>query len=744
METIAGKNNQQKDGGLPSLVSHDITGNTYDDKFLRVVFSNSPIGVYLVQDRKFKFVNPEFCRQTGYSEDELLSAASLDLVHPDDRDIASENAIKMLKGQQSWPYEFRVTNKSGEIRWILETVSPIQYKGRRAVIGNFMDITKRKWAEEALRESRASFYNIVERSADGIVVTDKEGTVLFVNRTLETILNRKSEELIGEMFGLPVISGETTEIDIVGKTGEPGAGEMCVVETEWEGEPACLISLHDITERRQAERDLMIKDKAIASSLNVIGIADFDGNLNYANPSFLKMWGYDSEGEILGKSISEFWPTEEQVQKAISAIYEKSSWQGELVINRTDGSGLYGQLSVSPVIDSSNRPIAMMISFIDLTERRQMENEIKHAAEEWRATFDSMDEYISIHDKDYKIVRVNRGFAKAFKLEPIELLGKYCYELFHGTKAPCLDCPYERAVATKKPAMAEFFEPQLGIHIEITISPIFNELGEIIGCVHIARDITERRQAQQAQERLSQQLQDKISELEAFSYGIAHDLRSPMLSIEGLSRLLREDILNQKVENVQEDVRLLESGVKKMQQFLNRTLEYSRAGKLVKSPRNISFDKLVREVVSEFTEQLNSVEATISVPDTFPGVCVDRMRIKEVLTNLIQNSINYRDKATPLKIEIGHCLSKEKTVFFVRDNGSGIDKYEVKKVFSLFYRGTSDSEGSGIGLAIVKRIIEAHGGKIWIEQGQAGKGTVVCFTLPQQSRVINGGNNGKD
>ena len=168
------------------------------------------------------------------------------------------------------------------------------------------------------------------------------------------------------------------------------------------------------------------------------------------------------------------------------------------------------------------------------------------------------------------------------------------------------------------------------------------------------RDITERKQAQQAQERLSRQLQAKVSELEAFSYGIAHDLRSPLVSIEGFSRLLREDIQNQKVENVQEDIRLLESGVRKMQDFLNSTLEYSRAGHLIKRTKNVSFSKIVNEVITEFNEQISSIGATVSMAKTFPRVYADRAMITQVLTNLIQNSIKYRDKTVPLKIEIGH------------------------------------------------------------------------------------------
>ena len=118
------------------------------------------------------------------------------------------------------------------------------------------------------------------------------------------------------------------------------------------------------------------------------------------------------------------------------------------------------------------------------------------------------------------------------------------------------------------------------------------------------------------------------------------------------------------------------------------------------------------------------------------------MMIKRVLTNLIQNSIAYRDETRLLTIEIGYRLSEGEAAFFVRDNGMGIDASEMEKVFALFYRGTAEGEGSGAGLAIVKRIIEAQGGRIWIES-QPGEGTTMCFTLPQQGGTNNGDNNGE-
>jgi PAS domain S-box-containing protein len=587
-----------------------------EEKYREVINTSIDAVIAIGPEMKVTVWNQGATRIFGYGEKEMLGQSLMKIV-PELYHQKKKKGFSHFINTGSGPIIGKVTEVTGlkmdgtEVPIEL-SLSSSKIGGKFIATAIVRDITERKQAERALQESRTNFYNIVERTADGIVIVNKQGITLFVNKTLESILHRRADELLGEMFGLPIIDGETTEIDIVLKSGEHGVGELSVVETEWKGEPAYLISLRDITERRKAENELMIKEKAIASSVNAISIADHDGNLTYVNPAFLKMWGFNSDAEVLGMSILEFCPKDDLSQNTIKALYEKKSWQGELVQKRENGVEFFSQLSINPVMDNDDRPIAIMASFIDLTERKR---------------------------------------------------------------------------------------------------------------------------AEEVQKILSQRLQAQVSELEAFSYGIAHDLRSPLVSIEGFSHLLREDIRDLKAENVEEDIRLLESGVKRMQGFLNDTLEYSRSGQMIKRTRDVSISEIIKEVLAALNEQINAIGATVLVAKTFPNIYADSSRIKQVLDNLIQNSIKYRDKTVPLKIEIGHYLSKKETVFFVKDNGLGIDECEVEKVFALYYRGTAEGEGSGIGLTVVKKVIEAHGGRAWVQQGKTEKGTTMCFTLPQQNEI---------
>ncbi len=172
-------------------IARDISDRKQAEDFFKGLFTNSPIGVYIVQDRKFKVVNPQFLKITGYDEEELLEKDSFTLVVPEDRAAVRENAIKMLKGERSTPYEYRAITRSGEIRWIMETVTSIQYQGKRAALGNFMDITERKNAEKAIIQ-----LNEVLRLINKIIRHDILNDLTAISGALETYVETRDERLL--------------------------------------------------------------------------------------------------------------------------------------------------------------------------------------------------------------------------------------------------------------------------------------------------------------------------------------------------------------------------------------------------------------------------------------------------------------------------------------------------------------------------------------------------------------------
>ncbi|RLA92719.1 MAG: hypothetical protein DRG25_05830, partial [Deltaproteobacteria bacterium] len=172
------------------------TESKWADEFSKILILTSPIGIYIVQDSKFKLVSPKFQKITGYSEDKLIGMNPLSLVFPEDREMVRENAVKMLKRERLSPYEFRVIAGSGETRWIMETVTSIQYQGRRAALGNFMDITELKQMREALREREERYRMLIQQSVEAIYLFDPETKrILEANPAFLNLLGYKAPEI---------------------------------------------------------------------------------------------------------------------------------------------------------------------------------------------------------------------------------------------------------------------------------------------------------------------------------------------------------------------------------------------------------------------------------------------------------------------------------------------------------------------------------------------------------------------
>ena len=229
-------------------------------------------------------------------------------------------------------------------------------------------------------------------------------------------------------------------------------------------------------------------------------------------------------------------------------------------------------------------------------------------------------------------------------------------------------------------------------------------------------------------EGLVNELENKNAELERFTYTASHDLKSPLITIRGFLGYLEKDAREGNFERLKKDIDRISVAAQKMQQLLDDLLELSRIGRIVNELEVLSFDSIVQDVLGLVEGQINESGVKIKVTPNMPDVYGDRVRLIEVVQNLVDNAVKFSKDQPDPQIVVGFRIDNGENVFFVKDNGIGIEPQYHKKIFGLFDKLNQSSKGTGIGLALVKRIVEVHGGRIWVES-EAGKGSTFYFTL---------------
>jgi PAS domain S-box-containing protein len=575
----------------------------------------SPVGVYIVQDGKFCYANPAFQSCIGYRENELVGMDSLEFVFPEDREMVKENAIKMLKGEVTSAYQFRVIHKTGSIRWVMESVSSIQYGGRRATLGNYMDITERKEAEEAPKDSEERYRELADSITDVFFAMDENLRYTYWNKASEILTGTRSEDAIG-------------------------------------------------------------------------------------------------------KTISEVFPDTpgtrraEKVYRDVLRTRQSQTFANDFDIN---GTHYIFEISAYPSRDG----ISVFVR--DITERKKAEEATRQAAQEWRETFDSISDAISIHGKDYRIRRANAAFADIFDMEPDRAIGKHCYELHKGTK-PISGCPHQQTLASKKPAVAEFYESHLGKHLLECTSPILDMRGEVVGTVHVTRDITKQKE-------LNEQLMmaDRLASVGELAAGAAHELNNPLTSILGFSRLLMEKRVP---DDVREDLEIICSEAQRATEVIKQLLEVAREHQPVKQPNQMN--RIVEDVLKlrAHEHRMHNIKVERRLATALPEIMVDYSQMRQVLLNVVINAEQSMSEArNGGTLTISTRRRNSSVVISVADDGPGISQEHLGKIFNPFFTTKKPGKGTGLGLSICYRIVTEHGGQIYA-RSQSEKGATFLVELP--------------
>jgi len=463
------------------------------------------------------------------------------------KEIAPKTEVIIITGHGAIESAIKAL-KTGAFNYITK---PIEYDELVLDISRALEkqeiIAERERAEaqraaaiEALRVSQESFHNIVERSADGIIVVDRNGIFHFINKTGETLLGRKSDELLGTVFGFPIVEGVFSEVDIIRKNGEVGTAEMRLEETFWKGKPSYLVLLRDITESKRMEEMIKESEQRYRDLVEKSGIAisldDEKGNIKYINERFAELFGY-SVKEIETKSIKTIVHPDD-VERVIK-FYDQRI-HGKPVPSRyefkgvkKDGTILY--LEADVIVAKRGEKITGTRSYIwDITERKQIEDELKIAQEYSRYLVDSSLDIIISVDKNREIVEFNYAAQKTFGYSKEEVLGKHV-NILYADQADGLKVHDKSRKAGRfsgeiinRRKNGEQFPSFLSSSI------LRDKKGEFIGVMGISRDITEQKQTEA-------ELKKRLNELERFeSVTIGRELK--MIELKNKIKELEEQL----------------------------------------------------------------------------------------------------------------------------------------------------------------------------------------------------------
>ena len=471
----------------------------------------------------------------------------------------------------------------------------------------------------------------------------------------------------------------------------------------------------------------------LESAPDAMVIVDGEGRIHLVNRQAETLFGY-KRGELLGRPAEMLIPerlrSPHREDRAGYFSRQRARALGSALALyglRSDGTEFPVEVSLSTV-ETEEGPL--VISAIrDVSARKQIDEAQAHLA----AIIDSSGDAIISETTDGIIRSWNDGAAKLLGYTREEMLGQSTIKLLQpgleGDEEQILDAIREGKSVVDYETRRRRKDGKI-IHVSVTASPVRARSGQIIGASQIARNSTDRWAAAAERDRIFAELERSNKELDEFAYIASHDLKEPLRGMHNYASFLAEDYGDKLDDEGRAHIDSIKRLAQRLSTLIDELLHYSRLGSEQLSVRKIRLDALATEVVRDLQPLLSETGTEVSWPRPLPAVACDPVWVRDLLQNLVTNAAKYNDKARRL-VEIGYLDGGPPTTFYVRDNGIGIAPQHWQNVFQIFKRLHARGAyggGTGAGLTIVKKIVERHGGRIWLDS-KPGEGTTFYFTL---------------
>ncbi|MBU0622332.1 MAG: PAS domain S-box protein [Gammaproteobacteria bacterium] len=501
----------------------------------------------------------------------------------------------------------------------------------------------------------------------------------------------------------------------------------------------------DVTDRHLLQTEINRLAQAIEQNPTGVLITDLQGTLLFMNQASTRICGYQF-ADLYGRaqSLREIISTE--MSDAEYALVEErlhagNSWSGVMRNRHRSGRLYWEQVTVAPLYDDNGKVTNYLFLRADVTGQKEAETTRTQLA----AIVESSSDAIIGKTTDGIITHWNKGAERIYGYAAEEVIGKSITLLaarrYHAEISEFLQTVGKGGTVENHETERIRKDGAL-IHVALAISPIKDAAGRVVGISTIARDITERKRAEEEIFKLNLELERRVTErtaqleaankeLEAFSYSVSHDLRTPLRAIDGFSKILLDGYADKVDEEGKRLLRVVRNNTGRMEHLIDDILQFSRTGRVGLSFATVDMEQLARGVVAELKAADPAGKAQIEI-GALPPARGDSAMMRQVFVNLLANAIKFsRERESPL-VEVGAEVKSGETVYHVRDNGVGFDMRFADKLFGVFQRlhSVSEFEGTGIGLAIVNRIVTRHGGRVWAE-GKVNEGATIFFSLPR-------------
>jgi len=753
----------------------------------RALIENSSDLIALVDEKgTIIYASPSTTRILGYELDEYVGRSGFDFIHPDDRKNTRETLEMVLKEPGGTVnVQYRMKNKSGSWLWVEASGKNMLHDPTiGAIIANYRDISERKRSEEELILQKSYFQQLFESSPEGIVILDNTDRIVNVNRGFERLFQFMSGEVKGNkintilvpenlmeqatQMSLFVLKGEIIHKETVRKRKDGSLVNVSVLAypiTLGTDQIGVYGIYSDISERKEAEKALRNSQERYRAFVqqSTEGIWRFEflepipvkslveeqikmafkfGYLAECNDTFAKMYGYGSSEEIVGARLNEL--LVESDPKNID--YLRSFIERGYKINNIethekdkDGNNKYFMNNLVGILENE-AVVRAWGTQRDITESKLADEELR------RTQFRLATLLNNLHD----VVLYETGGEKEFVSENvIDLLGYPASKFIANRKFfPGIIHPGDfKRVHEKTRAWVTAGRPGIlnlefrcrradGTYIWIEdhmVSVRSKDNHDSMAGVLI--DITEHKGSEEKLKQLAEKLALSNKELEQFAYVASHDLQEPLRMVASYIQLLQKRYKGELSTEADEFINFAVDGVVRMKTLINDLLIYSRMNTQEFPLEPTDCDKIIEQVKGNLRSAIEESKAEI-IHDSLPVINSNPLQMTQLFQNLVSNAIKFRKPGVPAKVHISCKQNEDEWLFSVSDNGIGIEKEYSERVFIIFQRLHNYKEypGTGIGLAICKKIVEKLGGRIWVESEQ-GKGSTFSFTIPVNPRI---------